>query len=67
MPLTSILTLAGFPDAQSTGVRDGVTLKVVGDMTIRSGHQRPRDPRDAADYVTARTSRLSIRGAITVS
>ena len=27
-------TLVGFPDAQSTGVRDGVTLKQVGNMTV---------------------------------
>jgi hypothetical protein len=34
MPLTTTSTLVGFPDANSTGVRDGVTLRQVGNMTV---------------------------------
>ena len=34
MPVSPTSTLLGFPDAQSTGVRDGVALRQVGGMTV---------------------------------
>ena len=68
MPLTTTSTLAGFPDAQSTGVRDGVTLRVVGDMTVTtpgaviSGLEIHGTLRIEADNVTVRDCKIINEG-----
>src|SRR5262249_42750985 len=60
--------LAGFPDAQNTGVRDGVTLKVVGDMTVTtpgaviSGLEIHGTLRIEADNVTVRDCKIVNEG-----
>ena len=64
MTLTTSATLAGFPDAQNTGVRDGVTLTVVGDMTVTtpgaviSGLEIHGTLRIEADNVTVRDCKI---------
>src|SRR4051794_28801700 len=64
MALTTSSTLAGFPDAQSTGVRDGVTLTQVGDMTVTtpgaviSGLEIHGTLRIEADNVTVQDCRI---------
>ena len=68
MPLTSMSTLVGFPDAKSTGVRDGVTLKVVGDVTITTpgvvitGLEIHGTLRIEADNVTVRDCKVVNEG-----
>ena len=68
MPLSSTSTLAGFPDAQSTGVRDGVTLRQVGDMTVTtpgaviSGLEIHGTLRIEADNVTVRDCKIVNEG-----
>jgi Ca2+-binding RTX toxin-like protein len=68
MPLTTTSTLVGFPDAQSTGVRDGVTLKQVGDMVVTtagaviSGLEIHGTLRIEADNVTVRDCKIVNEG-----
>jgi hypothetical protein len=68
MPLTTTSTLVGFPDAQSTGVRDGVTLKQVGDMVVTtagaviSGLEVHGTLRIEADNVTVRDCKIVNEG-----
>jgi hypothetical protein len=68
MPLTTTSTLVGFPDANSTGVRDGVTLRQVGDMTVTtpgaiiSGLEIHGTLRIEADNVTVRDCKIVNEG-----
>jgi hypothetical protein len=68
MPLTTTSTLVGFPDANSTGVRDGVTLRQVGDMTVTtpgaiiSGLEIHGTLRIEADNVTVRDCKIINEG-----
>jgi Ca2+-binding RTX toxin-like protein len=68
MPLTTTVTLEGFPDAQSTGVRAGVTLRQVGDMTVTtpgaviSGLEIHGTLRIEADNVTIRDCKIVDEG-----
>ena len=68
MPLTTTATLEGFPDAQSTGVRAGVTLRQVGDMTVTtpgaviSGLEIHGTLRIEADNVTIRDCKIVNEG-----
>jgi hypothetical protein len=68
MPLTTTSTLVGFPDANSTGVRDGVTLRQVGNMTVTtpgaiiSGLEIHGTLRIEADNVTVRDCKIVNEG-----